>query len=111
MASPFPFECVSLFSPPSFTLKSMVRWAPSLVNKINPPLTFKVGSTIGDFVTGVYCYSKMELGSNGVVVSIRFIVLPMKFMIMVLKSVKTTTLFVVDVMTICVLAIVYSVLW
>jgi hypothetical protein len=74
----------------------MVRWAPSLVNKTNPPPTFKVGSTTGDSVTSAcYCY-KMDLGSNGVVVNIRFIVLPMKLMIMVLKSAKTTTLFVVE---------------
>ncbi len=64
------------------------------IDKTNPPPIFKVGSTTNDFVTSVCCCFKMDLGLDGVVIATRFIILPMKFMIMIFRSTKTTTLFV-----------------
>jgi hypothetical protein len=74
----------------------VVKWAPSPVHNIVSTPIFKVGSTNGDFATGAYWCSNANLGLDGVVVDVGFNVLPMKLMIMVLKSAKTTTLFVVE---------------
>ncbi len=49
---------------------------------------FKVGSTVVDFIIGASYYSKLDLGSNKVVVGTRFTILPMKLMIMVLGQLK-----------------------
>ncbi len=74
----------------------MVRQAPSPVHNIVPTPIFKVDSTNGNSTIGVYWCSNANLGSNGAVVDVGFNVLPMKFMIMVLRSTKTTTLFIME---------------